>query len=166
MGCCRTTSSWRDRCHSCLAQLSRQKLILHSQVPESIPIMPLKCRPLQKRFPFLGHHGPVARDAHSCVFYGSKHAAGVCLGTLLARTHAQLGVSCQQLLLKVQHRLRFTMQHVYSHAEYLGNKCADHAAALGAFGLVSNRNLRTRWACHPFDSVSCFATCHNLGRCF
>ena len=32
-------------------------------------------------------HGPVARDANSCVFYDSKHAAGVCLGTIQARTH-------------------------------------------------------------------------------
>ena len=42
---------------------------------------------------FLGPHGPVARDAHSCVFNDSKHA-GVCLGTNLARTHVQLGLSC------------------------------------------------------------------------
>ena len=112
---------------------------------------------------FLGPHGPVAREAHACVFYDSKHAAGVCFGTILARTHVQLGLSCQQLLLKVQHRVRFTMQHVYSHAENLGNECADHSAALGAFGLVSNHNLSTRWARHSFDSTSCFATCHNLG---
>ena len=32
------------------------------------------------------------------------------------------------------------MQHVNSHAENLGNECSDHAAALGAFGLVSNHN--------------------------
>ena len=93
------------------------------------------------------------------VYYDSKHAAGVCLSTIHARTQVQLGLSGQQLLLKVQHRVRFTMQH----AENLGNECADHAAALGAFGLVSNHNLCTRWARHPFDSVSCFATCHNLG---
>ena len=83
---------------------------------------------------FLGPHGLVARDAHSYVFYDPKHAAGVCLGTILARTHVQLRLSCQQLLLKVQHRLRFTMQDGYSHAENLGNECADHSAALGAFG--------------------------------
>ena len=41
---------------------------------------------------FLGFHGPVARDACSCVFYDSKHAAGVCLGTTHVRTHAQLGL--------------------------------------------------------------------------
>ena len=112
---------------------------------------------------FLGPHGPVACDAHSCFFFDSKHAAGVGLGTIHARTHEQLGLSCEQLLLKVQHRLRFTMQHVYSYAENLGNECADHAAALGAFGLVSNRNFSTRWVRHSFDSASCFATCHNLG---
>ena len=112
---------------------------------------------------FLGLRGPVASDACSCCFYDSKHAAGVCLGTNHARTHVQLGSSCQQLLLKVQHRLQFTMQHVYSHAENLGNECADHAVALGAFGLVSNHNLSTRWARHSFDSVSCFDICHNLG---
>ena len=61
-------------------------------------------------------HGPVARDAHSCAFYDSKRAAGVCLCAIHVRTHVQLGLSCQQLLLKVQHRLRFTMQHVYSNA--------------------------------------------------
>ena len=36
---------------------------------------------------FLGPHGPVARDASSCIYYDSKHAAGVCLGTIQARTH-------------------------------------------------------------------------------
>ena len=63
---------------------------------------------------FLGPRGPVACDACSCVFYDSKHAASVCLGTIYARTHVQLGLSCQQLL-KVPRRARFTMQHVYSH---------------------------------------------------
>ena len=112
---------------------------------------------------FLWPQGSVARDSHSCVFHDSKHAVGVCLGTIHARSHVQLGLSCQQILLKIQRRLRYTMQLVYSHAENLGNECADHAAALGAFGLVSNHNLSTRGARHSFDSVSCFATCHNLG---
>ena len=94
---------------------------------------------------FLGPHGPVARDACSCVFYDSKHAVGVCLGTSHARTHGQLGLSCQQLSLKVQLRPLFTMQRFYSHAENLGNECSDHAAALGTFGLVSNHNLSARW---------------------
>ena len=112
---------------------------------------------------FLGPHGPVARDSRSCISYDSKHAAGVCLGTIQARTNVQLGLPCQRLLLKVQLRLRFTMQHVYSHAQNLGNDCADHAATLATFGLASNQNISTRWAHPSFDSDSCFATCHNLG---
>ena len=35
------------------------------------------------------------------------------------------------------------MQHVCGHTGNLGNECADHAAALGALGLVSNHNLAT-----------------------
>ena len=74
---------------------------------------------IDEAFSFLGPHGPVARDACYCVFYDSKRAAVYCLGTILAHTHVQLGFSSQQLSLKVQHRLRFTMQHVYSHAQNL-----------------------------------------------
>ena len=103
------------------------------------------------------------RDATSCIFYGSKHAGGICLGTIQARTHVQLALACQQSLLKVQHRLRFTMQHVCGHTGNLGNECADHAAALGALGLVSSHNFSTRWALHSFDSASCIASCSNLG---
>ena len=76
---------------------------------------------------FLGPFGPVARDANSCIYYDSKHAAGVCLGTIQARTHVQLALACQQSMLKVQHRLRLTMQHAYGHTRNLGNECADHA---------------------------------------
>ena len=88
---------------------------------------------------FLEPHSPVARDANSCIFNDSKHAAGICLGTIQARTHVQLALACQQSLLKVQHRLRLTMQHVCGHTGNLGNECADHAAALGAlwFGVKS-----------------------------
>ena len=88
--------------------------------------------------PFLAPHGPVARDANSCISYDSKHAAGVCLGTIQARTHIQLALACQQSMLKVQHRLRFTMEHVYGHTGNMGNECADHGAVLG---LVSGHNL-------------------------
>ena len=68
---------------------------------------------------------PVARDTTSCIYYDSKHAAGVCLGTIQARTHVQLALACQQSLLSVQHRLRLSMQHVYGHSGNLGNECAD-----------------------------------------
>ena len=91
---------------------------------------------------FLGFHYLVTPDAYSYVFFDSKHAANICLSTILARTHVQLGLPYKQLLLKVQHGLRFTMHHV--HAENLANECADHAAALGALGLW-NHNLFTRW---------------------
>ena len=103
---------------------------------------------------FLGLRGLVARDAKSRIVYDSKHDAGVCLGTDQART--------QQLMLKVQHRLRLTMQHVYGHTGNLGNECADHAAALGALGFVSSRNLSTRWVRHNFGTAVCFASC-NIG---
>ena len=59
---------------------------------------------------FLGPHGLVARDANACVFYDFKQAAGVCFGTIQARAHIQLSLACQQSLVKVQHKLRFTMQ--------------------------------------------------------
>ena len=61
---------------------------------------------------FLGPHGLVARDANSFIYCDSKHAAGVCLGTIQARTHVQRALACQQSMLKVQQRLRLTMQHV------------------------------------------------------
>ena len=146
---CRTISSWKNICHvwpSCHDRSHSNNTAEMSAIVEALS--------------FLGPRGPVGCDACSCVFYDSKHAAGVCLGTIHARTHVQLGLSCQQLLLKVPRRLRFTMQHVYSHVENLGNKCADHAAALVAFGLVSHHNLSTRWARPSFDSVSCFENMH------
>ena len=62
---------------------------------------------------FLEPHGPVVRDANSCIYCDSKHAAGVCLGTIHARTHVQLALACQQSMLNVQQRLRSTMQHVH-----------------------------------------------------
>ena len=54
------------------------------------------------------------------------------------------------------------MQRVHSHAENLGNECADRAA-LGSFRSVANHNLSTRWARQSFDSVSCFGICRGLG---
>ena len=62
---------------------------------------------------YLGPHGPVARDEQSCIYYDSQHAAGVCLGTIEARTHVQLALACQRSMIFAQHKLRLTMQHVY-----------------------------------------------------
>ena len=39
---------------------------------------------------FLGLRGPLACDVESCISFDSKHAAGVCLGTIQARAHVQL----------------------------------------------------------------------------
>ena len=44
---------------------------------------------------------------------------------------------------RVQHRLRFTMQHVYGLSGILGNQCADHAGALGTLGFTSSHNVTT-----------------------
>ena len=113
---------------------------------------------------FLGPRGPVARDANSCIYYDSKHAAGVCFGTIQARTHVQLALACQRSMPSVQHRLRLTMRHVYGHTRNLGKECADRATALGTFGLVSNHNLATRWVRHNFDTSACFGSCNNTGE--
>ena len=86
---------------------------------------------------FLGPHGPAARDVEECILYDSKHAVGVSLGTIQARTHVQLALACQRSMLCAQHRLRFTVQH--GHTGDLGNECADHAAALGSLGLIPSR---------------------------
>ena len=45
--------------------------------------------------------------------YDSKHAAGVCLGTIQARTHVQLALACQRSMILAQRKLRLTVQHVY-----------------------------------------------------
>ena len=55
------------------------------------------------------------------------------------------------------------MQHVYGHTKNLGNKCADHAAALGALGLISSHCLTVRWARQTLDNAACFETCNNIG---
>ena len=63
-----------------------------------------------------------------------------------------------------QRKLRLTMQHVYGHNGNLGNECADHAAALGTFGLTSNHNVATRWTHDNFDAFACFDGCHNVNE--
>ena len=69
---------------------------------------------------FLGPRAPVARDKDSCVYYDSKYAAGVCLGTIQARTDVQLALACQRSMLCTQHMLRLAVQHVYRHTGKLG----------------------------------------------
>ena len=65
---------------------------------------------------FLGPRGPVTPDEQSCIFEDSMHAVSICLGTIEARTHVQLALACQQSMIRVQHRLRFTMQHVFGYS--------------------------------------------------
>ena len=68
---------------------------------------------------FLGPHGPVTRDEQSRIYYDSMHAAGICLGTIQARTHVQLALACQRSMIFAQRKLRLTMQHVYGHSVIL-----------------------------------------------
>ena len=113
---------------------------------------------------FLGPHGPVARNEQSCIYYFFKHAAGVCLGTIQARTHVQLALACQRSMLCAQHRLRLTMQHVYGHGGNLGDARADHAAALGTFGLTSSHNVATRCILNNIDASVCFDGFHSISE--
>ena len=55
---------------------------------------------------FLGPQGPVARDEQSCIYFDSLHAAGLCLGTIQARTHVQLALACQRSMIFAQRKLR------------------------------------------------------------
>ena len=93
---------------------------------------------------FLGPRGSIARHEEACIFDDSKHAAGICLGTIQARFHVQLALACQRSTLCVQHRIWLTMQHVYGHVGNLGNECAVHAAALGSLGLIFSHNDAAR----------------------
>ena len=73
-------------------------------------------------------------------------------------------LACQQSMISVQHRLRLTMRHVYGHGGNLGNECADHAAALGTFGITSCHNVSTRWIHNNFDASVCFDGCNNISE--
>ena len=110
---------------------------------------------------FLGPHGPVAQDEQSCIYYDSLQAAGLCLGTILPRTHVQLALTCQISMVFAQRKLRLTMQHVYGHSGYLGNDCADHAAVLGTLGFASSHNVTIRWIHHNFDATACWLSQHH-----
>ena len=110
---------------------------------------------------FLRPTSPVARDSHACIFNDSKHAAKICMGMIQSRTNVLVGLTSQRLL-QAQLRLRITMQHIYSHGQNVGNECADHAAALGSFGLIPNRTIHTRWVRSSSDSITVFDACGNL----
>ena len=104
---------------------------------------------------FLSPRGPVIHDEQSRIHYDSMLATGMCLGTIQARTHVQLALACQHSMIRAQHRLRLTMQHVFGHGVNLGSECADHAAA---------HNVVTRWVRHNFDTSQCFEGCNNISE--
>ena len=56
------------------------------------------------------------------------------------------------------------MQHVYGHGGNLGNEYADHAAALGTYGLTSSHIVATRWIQNYFDASVCFDGCNNITK--
>ena len=86
-----------------------------------------------------------------------------CVWHLLGRANVSLVLSPASVSCYESNKgYEFTVQHIYSHAQNLGNECADHAAALGTYGLTSNHNTRTRWTRSSFDSNSLFARCDNL----
>ena len=113
---------------------------------------------------FFGPFGPVAWDVELCFYVDSKHAAGVCLGTIQARTHVQLALACQRSMICAQHSLRVTMQHVYGRTWNLCDECADQAAALGSLGLIFSHNVTTRWFRHNFDTSVCCDGCNNISE--
>ena len=88
------------------AQACRPKRSLRMQVPSSIPTTLLNSRGSLTRYPSLDQW-PVARDSQACIFYDSKHAASICLGTIQSRANVPLGLTLQP-----QSRLRITMQHI------------------------------------------------------
>ena len=153
-----------DELMSCLVPWLPLRLILLSLVPEHTPTTLLKWQPWLKPCSFLGPPGPVTSDEQSRIYFDYMHAAGICLGTIQARTHVQLALACQQSMIRVQHRPRLTMQHVYGHGRNLGNECTDHAAALGTFGLISSHNVSTRWVRHKFEGSVCFGGCHSISE--
>ena len=119
-----------------------------------------KRRKRQRKGDGVGPRGPVAREPSSCIYFDSKRA-GVCLGTIQARTHVQLALACQQSLLSVQHRLRLSMQHENGHTGTWGTNVPIMPPNLV---LVSNQNLATRWVRHNFDISASCGDCSNIGE--
>ena len=60
----------------------------------------------------------------------------------------------RHLFLQAQLRVFLTLLHVYSHGSNAGKECADHAAALGALGLVSKHTFVERWSPRRFNTTA------------
>ena len=105
----------------CLVLSALPKLISLSPVSRTHSNNTAEMTAIIEALSFFGPHGPVARDEQSCFYYDSPHAAGICLGTIKARTHVQLALACQRSMIFARRKLRLTMQHVYGHSGNLGN---------------------------------------------
>ena len=64
----------------------------------------------------------------------------------------RLVMTSQQLLWYVNPRTRVTKRHIYSHGVSVENERVDHAAALGAIGLVSKHNVSGRCVQPSFNT--------------
>ena len=111
MGRRRPLSSWKALYHVWPIP-SQPKHISRVQGQESIPTTLLNSRVSLKRFPFLGPMAqlPVTHNRVSSTVPGKWPAFAWALSNH-ART-SPLGLTSQSLLLQVQLRLRFTMQHI------------------------------------------------------
>ena len=112
-------------------------------------------------FTTIGHHGRVARDVESCTYQDSKHAAGVSLGTIQARTNVQLALACQRSMLCAGQATAHRATRVRSQWE---SECADHAAALRSHGLTSSPNVTARLVRHNFDTSACCDGFHDISE--
>ena len=79
------------------------------------------------------------------MFFDFEHAAEVYLGSSNHVVFCAIGnygstTSCSS----GSTRVSLTLCHVFSHGGNVGSRCADHAAAMRAFGCVSSFNLVER----------------------
>ena len=138
---------------SCLARLSQPKHISRMQEPESTPTTPPSFRALSRR----------------CLFKGSM----VRLSVIHIRVFSMFPSTLLAFAWALSNHARtspldspasvFCYESNNSHAQNLGNECAEHAAALVTLGLVPKQSVRTRWTHLSFDSNLLFAPCDSLG---
>ena len=93
------------------------------QVPDSIPTTPLNSSIIEA-LSFLGPNGSVDRDSQACIFYDSRYAASICLGTVQSRANVLLGAHLQASPVTSPIKVTISMQHIYSHAQNPRNECA------------------------------------------
>ena len=143
---------------SCLVPSLPPRLNLLSLVPEYTPTTPLKW------LLWLTHCFFLVLVVQSPVMGSRVFVTILCMLLVFVWAQSKLVHTCRLAFARAQRRLRLTMQHVYGHSGNFGNECADHAAALGTFGLISNHNVATRWIRHNFDASVCFDGCDNISE--